>query len=145
MARARRVRGQVVGKYNAKGEHVEIDGKRVWIASAGQAERARQLMAMREAGVIDNLRLEVPVILTVNNMKICTYRVDAMYEVIDERGAPVRLVYEEVKGLPTADWKLKRKLFDATQGTKLSIVQLPGGKVSSVDWMRENWAGRLPV
>lgn len=151
MGRPRKRRGQVVGKYNAKGEHVTIDGKEVWIPSAAQAERARQLIALREAGTIDGLRLEMPVPLDVNGRRVCIYKVDAAYDVVDPRGAPLRRVYEEVKGLPTADWRLKKKLFEAVEGVKLSVIQVADRKewpnergYSSAQWMRDNWAGRLP-
>lgn len=145
-----KVRGQKLGKYNAQGEKVMLAGKEIWIPSAAQAERLRQLIKMEADGRIENLAAEVPVRLIVANKLICIYRIDAVYEVI---GPHSRLVYEEVKGFVTQDWPLKRKLFDALQDEPLTIIQVadrsqwPRGdkEYTSARWMADNWKDRLPI
>lgn len=144
------------GKFNARGEH--IDGH--WFASAAEGERYRQLKRLIEAGRIDNLKLQQTYELTVNNVLICRYRADFSYQVIDERGRPLRDVIEDVKGMSTPEFVLKRKLFDALMPVKLSILEVKGKarhpttpELSpktgnpigcSKGWMHLHWDGRIP-
>jgi hypothetical protein len=144
------------GKFNAGGEHVNG----IWQASEAQAERYRQLLELEVAGTIGNLRTEVPFQLTVNNTIICVYRCDFCYDVLNGFGEPTRAIVEDVKGMQTPEFKLKRKLFDATQAVPLSILEVKGkarhplrpklsdktGKPvgSTAGWMDLHWKGRLP-
>lgn len=147
-------------KYNAKGEHIVLNGKPVWIPSAAQAVRLRQLIVMQEQGLIENLRAEVPVDLVVNKKRICRYRCDHVYDLLDVQGRSVRTVWEDVKGLLTPDFKLKHKLFDALMAPEhLSLIAVPnwnerskymkdqGLKASHFsieEWFATNWSGRVP-
>jgi hypothetical protein len=142
------------GKFNAKGEHVNG----VWMASEAQAERYRQLLRMEMDGTIGGLRTEVPFDLVVNNKKICTYRADFVYAVLDERGERRREVVEDVKGMITPEFRLKAKLFAALMPWPISLVEVKGKLVpvdgegnrikgaaaSSAAWMHREWAGRIP-
>jgi hypothetical protein len=122
-------------KYNARGEHVNG----VWMASGTQAERYRQLLALEKEGKIGNLRTEIPFPLVVNNVKITMYRLDFMYDTLNERGQEERRVYEEVKGFVTPQYRVTKKLFEALQQTKLSEIFC-----SSAKEMSAKWAGIIP-
>lgn len=144
------------GKFNANGRH--ING--TWFASEAEAERFLQLQEMLEAGKIGDLRVQVHFDLVVNNAKICGYRSDFAYWVLDEQGRPTREVIEDVKGMETPEFKIKLKLFNATQPVPLSIIAVKGkarhstrpqlsdktGKpVGSIaGWMDLHWKNRLP-
>lgn len=121
------------------------------MASAAQAERFRQLLTMQAAGLIDNLKTEVPFPLTVNNAVICTYRADFCYDVIDDRGQALRSIVEDVKGMTTDVFALKLKLFNALQPVALSVIHVKGkalhpttGNKDSAGWMALHWRDRLP-
>lgn len=113
--------------------------------------------------MIANLRFEVPIDLIVKNKKICTYRVDATYDLLDpDYGRVLRTVFEEVKGFVTADYVIKRKLFEALMGKELSVIQIGNALPefddkgvrkrdadnkpvrSTKEWMRQTWADRIP-
>lgn len=135
------------GKFNAAGERV--DG--IWMASASEAERYRQLLRMEMAGRIDNLRTQVNFPLIVSNVLITKYRADFCYDVIDEQGHVIRSVIEDVKGMITPEFKLKNKLFNALEPVKLTVihvkgqVKLPGAdKASGAGWMHVHWADKIP-
>lgn len=123
------------GKFNAAGERVNG----IWMASAAEAERYRQLMRMDMAGMIDNLRTQVSFDLVVNNQRITRYRADFCYDVIDERGQVVRSIIEDVKGMMTPEFKLKQKLFNALQPVPLTVIPSKGAKSIAAEW-----ADRIP-
>jgi hypothetical protein len=94
-------------KYNAKTSF--YNG--VWYQSAKEASYARELDLRLHA--IGNERLErwerqVPIELRINGEKICTYTID--FVEYDTRG---NVMYTEIKGFETPEWRLKWKLFDA--------------------------------
>jgi hypothetical protein len=119
------------GKYNAAGER--IDGR--WFASAAEARRYEQLKRMVDAGQIDNLELQKKLPCTVNNMVICNYLADFAYDVIDDRGYPVRSVIEDVKGMVTDVYKIKKKLVEAVH--RIQIQEIPAKDVPK-------WEGMVP-
>lgn len=94
------------GKYNA--EPVTIDGVR--FASTKEGARYGELKLLNYAGEIHNLRLQVPYKLIVNGELICEYRADFVYV---ERGVET---IEDVKGMRTPEYILKRKLMKAIYG-----------------------------
>lgn len=147
-------------KFNANGEHVEgPDGKAVWCASESEAERFRQLMQLQADGVIADLKTQPTFDLTVNGQRICRYRADFEY-VVTDRTDPVGRRIEDVKGLSTKEFELKRKLFDAIMPIKLSVIEVKGEARHSTTpalspktgnpvrsragWMDLNWKGRIP-
>lgn len=139
--------GKRSSKYNAAGERVNG----IWMASAAQAERYRQLLRMEMNGMIDNLKTEVAYPLTVNNRLICTYRADFSYDVIDDRGHPLRAVIEDVKGMVTDVFALKEKLFNALSPVPLSVIHVRGkarhpdtGNTDGAGWMAQHWKERIP-
>lgn len=72
---------------------------------------------MLKAGLISNLRLQVPYQITVNGMKVCKYVADFVYE---DKGVEI---VEDVKGMKTPIYNLKKKLMKAVFGVVVSEVK----------------------
>ena len=101
-----------MNKYRAR--KTEVDG--IVFDSAKEARRYGQLKLMLKAGVIAELERQRPYELTVNGVKVATYRADFVYR---ENGAPV---VEDVKGFRTPEYKLKAKLMRAVHGITIKEV-----------------------
>lgn len=110
-------------KYNAKGEH--IDGH--WFASAAEAERYRQLKRLEEKGAIANIELQPKFRVMIENQLMCTYMADFAYDVIDAQGNRLESHVEDVKGMITPIYRLKRKMVKAAHA--LDIVEVPAKSV----------------
>ncbi len=89
---------------------IKFDSKR-------EAERYGALQLMLKAGLISNLRLQVPYQITVNGMKVCKYVADFVYE---HKGVEI---VEDVKGMKTPIYNLKKKLMKAVFGVVVSEVK----------------------
>lgn len=82
-----------------------IDGIR--FDSKAEAKRYQELeLLQRSRGIYDLKRQVTFALYGKNGSPICKYRADFMYSEND------RVVIEDVKGVETADFKLKRKLFN---------------------------------
>ena len=127
-ARKGHSRGRVRG---VKGKHV--DGK--WFASTAEADRYEQLKIMQAAGQIEELECQVRYDVRISNVLICFYLADFRYKVVDDLGRCVSVVVEDVKGMITDIYKLKRKMVQAAYG--FTIQEIPSKKV-------HEWAGRTP-
>lgn len=92
-----------------------VDG--IKFDSQREATRYSVLKIMQAAGVISDLRLQVPYVINVNGLKICKYVADFVY--ID-RG---REVVEDVKGMKTPTYNLKKKLMKAVHGIEIQEVK----------------------
>jgi len=119
------------GKYNAKGEH--IDGH--WFASQAEAERYHQLLRLTEAGRIERVELQPSFPLHVNGRLIATYRADFRYLVLDETGRSMTVVVEDVKGMVTDVYVMKKKLVEAIYA--IEINEIPSKKVG-------HWENKTP-
>jgi hypothetical protein len=93
-------------KYHAK--PTTVDGIR--FASKAEAARYGVLKMLQRGGAISALTLQVKFPIVVNEIKICTYIADFVYK---ENG---RDVVEDVKGILTPAYRLKRKLMLACHG-----------------------------
>lgn len=93
------------GKYNSK--HVKIDG--LSFDSKAEVVRWGELSLLLSVGEISNLKHHPKFKLIVSGALICTYEADSSYF---EKGHHHEIV-EDVKGYPTRDYILKRKLFQA--------------------------------
>lgn len=83
--------------------------------SKREAMRYGELKLLERAGRIRTLKLQPRFSLIVEGVLICTYVADFQY---DE--APLwDLVVEDVKGVRTSTYKIKRALLLATQGIKI--------------------------
>lgn len=97
-----------------------VDG--IKFDSKAEATRYSTLKILQAAGVVTELQLQVPYILTVNGMKVCKYVADFVYRIDG------RTVVEDVKGVRTPEYKLKRKLMLAVFGIEIQEI---GGSENS--------------
>lgn len=90
-----------------------------------KAEFARwgELKLLERAKEITGLRRQVTYPIRVNNQHVCNYIADFVY--FGANGAGVwGLVVEDVKGVKTAVYKLKKKLVEACHGIKITEIQV---------------------
>jgi Protein of unknown function (DUF1064) len=93
-------------KFNAK--KTEVDG--ITFDSKKEATRYQDLKLAEKCGAISDLRLQVPYALRVHDMLICSYRADFQYYEDGE------LILEDVKGVRTREYVIKRNLMRAIYG-----------------------------
>ncbi len=93
-------------KYGAK--KTVVDG--ITFDSQAEATRYSVLKVIQAAGLIADLRLQVSYQITVNGKKVCRYVADFVYI---ENG---KEVVEDVKGMKTPVYNLKKKLMEAVFG-----------------------------
>lgn len=103
-------------KYRAKPTFV--DGVR--FASQAEARRYGHLKMLERAGTICDLKLQPRFPLLVNAIKVCTYVADFSYRFAGVVGVPV---VEDVKGVQTPVYKLKKKMLAAQHG--IIITEVP--------------------
>ena len=84
--------------------------------SKAEARRFEVLRALEDAGKIADLRLQPAFRCVVNGTLICTYRADFSY-VRDGR-----VVVEDVKGVETREFKIKRKMVAALHGVTVETI-----------------------
>ena len=101
-------------KYRAK--PTVIDNIR--FASKKEAQRYSELKLLEKAGAICRLELQPSFDVKLNNRHICVYRADFTYW--DESKGD--LVIEDVKGVRTPVYKLKKKLVEAQYGIKIQEI-----------------------
>lgn len=92
-----------------------VDG--IKFDSQREATRYSVLKIMQAAGVISDLRLQVPYVINVNGLKVCKYVADFVY--IDKGHE----VVEDVKGMKTPTYNLKKKLMWAVHGIEIQEVK----------------------
>lgn len=119
------------GKYNANGRRV--DG--LWFASDAEATRYEQLLVMLHDGMIDGLTCQPQLAVSIRNKHICNYRADFSYRIVDDRGYTIKLVYEDVKGMITDVYKLKKKMVEAFY--EMQITEIPAKDI-------KKWESKLP-
>lgn len=90
-----------MNKYRNK--PIVIDG--IWFQSKKEGKRWGELRLLEKAGEITRLKRQLPFPLNVNGEKIGKYMADFVYT--DARGKDV---VEDVKGVLTSVYKLKKKL-----------------------------------
>lgn len=89
-----------------------IDGIR--FASKREARRYRQLELLQKAGEISGLCLQPRFPISVNGEHVCEYRADFSYK--DKSG---EVVVEDVKGVKTPVYRLKKRLVRALYGVEI--------------------------
>jgi hypothetical protein len=92
-------------------DDVTFDSKR-------ESQRYLELKTLERAGEILNLELQPSYELVVNGQKIGTYKADFRY--IDNEG---NTIVEDVKGVRTDVYKLKRKLMMAIHGIEIEEME----------------------
>jgi len=120
-------------KYSNK--KTEVDG--ILFDSKGESERYTMLKGHLAAGIISNLRLQVPYELKVNNVLICKYIADFVY-IKDGK-----VVTEDFKGILTSIFQMKRKLMRAVHGIEIFITKRPN-KFSEIG-LKEPKPKKVPV
>lgn len=103
-----RRRGPVPKPSKYRNVRCEVDGEK--FDSKKEAARWHQLNLEQRAGLISNLRRQVPFELTVNGRKVAKYVADFTYRRDGEA------ITEDVKGVKTAVYLLKRNLMMACHG-----------------------------
>lgn len=102
-------------KRKYRNELTEVDG--VTFASKAEARRYGELKLLEYAGEIYGLILQPRFVLEVNGVKITTYVADFEY-----RDREDRRTVEDVKGVRTTVYKLKKKLMYAVYGIEVTEV-----------------------
>ncbi len=84
--------------------------------STKEARRYQELKLLGKAGEITDLRLQVPFEIMIGGKTICVYYADFVYK---EKGISK---VEDVKGMRTPVYRLKKKLVEAYYGVKIHEV-----------------------
>jgi hypothetical protein len=101
-----------LSKYHARA--TTVDGIR--FASAAEARRYSELILLQSAGEITDLELQPHYKCVVNGQNVATYIADFRYI---EHG---KVIVEDVKGVRTPVYRLKKKLVEALYG--IEIVEI---------------------
>lgn len=102
----------MASKYKAV--RTEVDG--ISFASRKEARRYGELKLMQDHDQIAGLTLQPRFPIVVNGVKICTYVADFQY--FDTWNGN-KVVIEDVKGVKTPIYNLKRKLMRAVHGIEI--------------------------
>ena len=87
-------------------------------ASQKEAARYGELILLNKAGLIGELIIQPEFKIVINGKDICIYMADFMYHDRDRN----ILVVEDVKGVRTPVYKLKKKLVEAAHGITITEV-----------------------
>ena len=90
----------------------------IWFASKKEADRWQKLICMQQTGYIKDLQRQQTLKIIINGHKVCGYRYDHRYTVV-ETGEDV---VEDVKGYRTEMYNLKKKLVRAVLGIDIKEV-----------------------
>ena len=102
-------------KNKYKAVKTEVDG--ITFDSKREAARYMELVLMQRAGEISHLELQPAFECRIDGKKICTYKADFRYFTAKE------CVVEDVKGVKTPVYRLKKKLVEALYpGVKIQEV-----------------------
>lgn len=126
------------GKYNASGRHIDEH----WFASKAEGARYEQLKELLALGKISDLELQPSYPCFVNGVKVCTYRADFRYR-IKPRQMGSRIIIEDVKGMITKEYGIKRKLVHALH--PIQIIELPVAKRGGVERYRYLTADEIGI
>ena len=98
-----------------KAVKTEVDG--IMFDSKREAARYMELRLLERAGEIKNLELQPAFECRIDGKKICTYKADFRYFTAK------RSIVEDVKGVKTPVYRLKKKLVEALfPGVKIQEV-----------------------
>jgi hypothetical protein len=115
---ARRVSFGMTGSQKYRNKPTEADGIR--FDSKKEAARWQALQLLERNGEVRNIRRQVPYKLEVAGKLICRYKADFVYEALRGLQAPEwHEVVEDVKGVRTPIYMLKKKLMRACLGIEI--------------------------
>ena len=103
------------GKTN-KYKNIKTEYNGVIYDSRKEATRAQELDLLLKAGIISNLQRQVSFPIVINGKKVFSYIADFVYT---EKG---KQVVEDVKGVKTAIFNLKKKCVEAEYGIEIIII-----------------------
>lgn len=109
--------GEAKPRAKYRNKKVTIDGRK--FDSKAEGARYVQLKRMANAGLITDLQCQSPFDLVVNGEKITRYTADFSY-----RDGEGRRVVEDVKGVRTRDYVLRRKLMRAVLGITVHEIKV---------------------
>jgi hypothetical protein len=98
----------------------EVDG--ILFHSKFEAHRWQELKAEAAAGLIRNLERQRPFAIVVNDIHVCNYISDFVYERACDKAfgmTPWMKVVEDAKGMKTDMYRLKAKLMKACLGIEI--------------------------
>lgn len=104
-------------KYGVRTDKAGVESRtcdNIVFHSKRECERYKYLKMLLRAGTIRDLELQKRYELKVNGIKICEYRADFVYTDLDGRQ-----VVEDVKGMSTAIYALKKRLLEACYGLRV--------------------------
>jgi hypothetical protein len=87
-------------------------------ASKAEAQRFIELSLLQRVGQIADLECQPRFPLVVNGVKVCTYVADFRYSEV----ATGRVIIEDVKGVRTREFVIKKKLMAAVHGIDIQEV-----------------------
>ena len=102
----------MTSKYHAT--RIEVDG--YVFASKAEARRYSELKLMEQAGEIDGLVMQPVFPIIINNIKVAKYIADFSYYLGEQK------ITEDVKGVRTPVYKLKKRLVEAIYGITIAEV-----------------------
>lgn len=116
-----RLYGRKRSKYGNKTVVDPVDGI---FHSQAEYKRWKELQLLERAGEITGLLRQERFNLIVNGLPICTYVCDFYYVETGKRPLSVAgtVTVEDVKGVHTPEFKIKRKLMKACHGIDISII-----------------------
>lgn len=85
--------------------------------SKKEAKRWSELLLLQSIGEITHLQRQIPYLLTVNDVKICKYVADFVYDHKDGSS-----YVEDTKGFITPEFKLKQKLMKACYNIDIKLT-----------------------
>jgi len=101
-----------------------VDG--IMFDSKKESERYKYLKQRLNDGIIQDLKLQPKFDCIINGKKVCTYKADFEYLLVDEIGPQGQISYyvvEDVKGFKTPMYRLKKKMVEALYpGTVINEV-----------------------
>lgn len=104
-----------VGRNKFGNEKTDVDG--IKFDSKAESQRYGELTMMERGGLIQGFEMQVPYDLDVNGIHICKYIADFVITWPDSI-----VTVEDVKGVQTPDFKLKKKLMWAIHRIEIILV-----------------------
>lgn len=108
----------VVGHSKYRNKRTMVDG--LLFASKKEAKRWGELKLLEKAGEITGLRRQVMYRLDFNGVHICKYFADFVY--VEHYSLKSTTVVEDVKGVRTDVYKIKKKLMKACYGIEIREI-----------------------
>lgn len=120
-AKPKAPRKLTTGRSKYRAIRTTVDG--VTFASKAEARRYEHLRVLEDLGAIGQLMLQPKFSLIVSGRKVGTYIADFQYRVMESGQPDGPLVIEDVKGMLTPVYRLKKKMVEAQYGITITEVR----------------------